>query len=231
MISVLRFETKLNLHPYKSVTFDLETIKCKGNWKWGDGSTNSNRWVPFMCGIGHVADNRIEVEIITSLSEAMLVDTIITQLGMYSSNTEGVVSFLSMNRFDEMVLKGQFIHGRRRPASSAGSWPHYSGPSEVNPDLRFRPQTFGMDPFSRIRGELPECQTLYYRGIIENGVTVIPPTLEAEMALWRDHCARDVIANLWRDCPLARLENYPEIWEFYRSPSTRGELWEGNGEQ
>ena len=219
----ISWECKLPRVVSKSaVTFDLETVKVAragGPWVWPDGSKNARRWVPFVCGIGTLTSDRCEVEVWNFFSEREMIDAIEESLPIFAMNTGGRITYRSRNKFDEMVLKGRFVHARHALAAGPGDWPHWE---EDECDLKFvpigdRPATKFLRPASD-QFDWPRLIRADWAG----SNVQLSPALEERLPEVLQHCARDVLENLEADCAELELSALPALRRFYAAPPVTG---------
>ena len=178
-------------------TVDIECEKItapKGQkFAWASGETNGRRWQPFMVGVGRLQAHMIDLVIVCSFDEMALMKEVDKLLQNCVEETEGKIAQNSLNRFDEMILKGQFVNGRRPPTRLSGGWPCLP-----LADLEFY-------PVPRSEVALPRGEDIDWRQY---------PALarKDEEVIW-DHCARDCVENLLRVAGLSFCrEDVPAFW-------------------
>lgn len=174
-------------------TFDLETVKCRGNepWRWFGGKTASKRWVPFAAGFAMAEKGESQIEIAWSFDELEMMKWISRKLLQYG---QFGITYNSRNRFDEMVVKGRFIHARTGLAAGPGHWPNANAAASAARFIPLKPE----------KNKPPrEDEDLDWPSLVDATISdgIIKPkkALLDREAMIILHLQRDLIENLRRN--------------------------------
>lgn len=176
-------------------TFDLETVKLpspKGKWSWASGETNSMRWLPVVFGFAYCWRKKLHVICFYENDEKKFIE-MANGLLEWGTKNFGSVGYCSRNKFDEMILRGRFINGRRSLAKlPTKDWPIIS--EKIN--LEQFPSLPNGKLYDRKDEGIDWKDLIYGSKASVDGRHLISSRFNEKLGAIMNHCARDVTENL-----------------------------------